>query len=73
MEAYFGIDAGQAARSGYRTYKAGAGVKTIDLSVSATYLINDHWICGANRSWVSSSATPPTTPSSRKPSSPQVC
>jgi outer membrane protein len=43
MEAYFGIDAGQAARSGYRTYKVGAGVKSIDLSVSATYLINDNW------------------------------
>lgn len=43
MEAYFGIDASQAARSGYKTYKAGAGVKSIDLSVSATYLINDNW------------------------------
>lgn len=44
MDAYFGIDAGQAARSGHQTYKAGAGVKSIDLSVSATYLINENWI-----------------------------
>ena len=44
MDAYFGIDAGQAARSGHQTYKAGAGVKSIDLSVSATYLINEDWI-----------------------------
>lgn len=43
MEAYYGIDADQAARSGYSTYEAGAGMKSIDLSVSATYLINDNW------------------------------
>ncbi|CAN7697437.1 MipA/OmpV family protein [Rhizobium sp. LjRoot98] len=44
METYFGVDAGQAVRSGYRTYKPGAGAKSIDLSVSATYLINGNWM-----------------------------
>lgn len=43
MESYFGVDSAQSARSGYQQYKAGAGVKSVDLSVSATYLINDHW------------------------------
>nr|WP_312038195.1 MipA/OmpV family protein [Rhizobium lusitanum] len=37
------MDSAQSARSGYQQYKAGAGVKSVDLSVSATYLINDHW------------------------------
>jgi outer membrane scaffolding protein for murein synthesis (MipA/OmpV family) len=44
MESYFGVTAAQAARSEYKKYKAGAGVKNVDLSVSATYLINENWV-----------------------------
>lgn len=44
MESYFGVDSGQSARSGYREYKAGAGVKSVDVGVSATYLFNDNWV-----------------------------
>jgi outer membrane scaffolding protein for murein synthesis (MipA/OmpV family) len=44
MESYFGVDSGQSARSGYREYKAGAGVKSVDVGVSATYLFNNNWV-----------------------------
>ncbi|TGQ04464.1 MipA/OmpV family protein [Mesorhizobium sp. M2E.F.Ca.ET.219.01.1.1] len=44
MEAYFGVDSRQSARSGYSQYKAGAGIKSVDVSASATYLINKNWV-----------------------------
>ena len=44
MEAYFGVDTAQSARSGHAQYKAGAGIKSVDLSASATYLINENWM-----------------------------
>jgi MipA family protein len=50
MEAYFGVDRKQAARSGYSQYEAGAGIKSIDLSASATYLINDNWVIKGQQS-----------------------
>lgn len=37
MQAMFGIDAGQSARSGYRRYEAGAGFKDVKLSLDANY------------------------------------
>lgn len=44
MEAYFGVNAAQSARSGLPEYDAGAGLKRVDFSASATYLINEHWL-----------------------------
>lgn len=50
MESYFGVSAKQSARSGYSQYKAGAGIKSVDLSASATYLINDNWVVKGEQS-----------------------
>lgn len=50
MESYFGVNAKQSARSGYSQYKAGAGLKSVDLSASATYLINDNWVVRGEQS-----------------------
>ncbi|MBX4955245.1 MipA/OmpV family protein [Rhizobium lentis] len=44
MEAYFGVNSTQSSRSGHAQYKAGAGIKSVDLSASATYLINENWV-----------------------------
>lgn len=44
MQAYFGVNAAQSAASGLNQYKAGAGLKRIDVSASATYLLNEHWL-----------------------------
>ncbi|ALN71853.1 MipA/OmpV family protein [Aureimonas sp. AU20] len=44
MQSYFGIDATQSARSGLPAYQAEAGLKRIDVSASATYLVNEHWL-----------------------------
>ncbi|CAN7645727.1 MipA/OmpV family protein [Neorhizobium sp. LjRoot104] len=44
MQAYFGIDAAQAARSGLPEYKAEAGLKRIDVSASATYALSERWL-----------------------------
>lgn len=44
MQAYFGIDAAQAVRSGLPEYKAEAGLKRIDISASATYALSEHWL-----------------------------
>lgn len=43
MEAYFGVDAAQAQRSGYQRFDAGAGFKRVDLGVSATYNVTENW------------------------------
>jgi len=40
---YFGIDSGDARRSGLPTYKAGAGMKDVGLSITANYQLSDHW------------------------------
>lgn len=40
---YFGIDAGQSARSGYRQHDAGAGFKDVGLSVAVDYALSDSW------------------------------
>lgn len=44
MEAYFGVNAAQAARSGLREYKAEAGFKSVEVSASATYMLSEHWL-----------------------------
>ncbi len=49
MQSYFGVTDAQAARSGYATYKPGSGVKSVDLSVSATYMFNENWMVRAEQ------------------------
>ncbi|TCV67187.1 outer membrane scaffolding protein for murein synthesis (MipA/OmpV family) [Neorhizobium sp. S3-V5DH] len=44
MEAYFGVNAAQSAASGLPEYKAKAGLKRVDVSASATYLLDEHWL-----------------------------
>ncbi|MEW5423443.1 MipA/OmpV family protein [Amorphus sp. 3PC139-8] len=43
MEAYFGVDPGQAARSGYSVYTPGAGIKRVDLTATATVAMTENW------------------------------
>jgi outer membrane protein len=40
---YFGIDANNAARSGFSTYDADGGIKDIGFSVNAAYQWDEHW------------------------------
>ncbi|SFB32696.1 Outer membrane scaffolding protein for murein synthesis, MipA/OmpV family [Rhizobium sp. NFR07] len=44
MEAYFGVNAAQAARSGLPEYKAEAGFKRVNISASATYMLSENWL-----------------------------
>jgi outer membrane protein len=44
MESYFGVDTTQSRNSGYQKYKADAGIKSVDFTISATYLINRSWV-----------------------------
>ncbi|PYE86590.1 MipA/OmpV family protein [Phyllobacterium leguminum] len=44
MQAYFGVDAAQSARSGLSEYKPGAGIKRVDFSASATYALSENWM-----------------------------
>lgn len=44
MEAYFGVDSAQSAASGLPEYKAKAGLKRVNVSASATYLLTDNWL-----------------------------
>ncbi|MBV5266041.1 MipA/OmpV family protein [Pinisolibacter sp. B13] len=43
MEAYFGVNANQSARSGLPEYTAKAGLKRVDLKGSVTYLVTENW------------------------------
>jgi len=43
MQAYFGIDAVQAARSGYAQYEPDAGIKRVDVAATATLAFNENW------------------------------
>jgi MipA family protein len=43
MQGYFGVTAAQSAASGLAAYDAGAGVKRVDLALSAMYQISDNW------------------------------
>lgn len=42
-QSYFGIDAAQSARSGYRQYNAEAGFKDVGLSLGLDYALSDSW------------------------------
>lgn len=44
MEAYFGVNAAQSARSGLPEYKAEAGLKRVNISASATYMLSENWL-----------------------------
>lgn len=50
MQSYFGVNSRQSARSGYARYKAEAGIKSVDLSASATYLFDDNWLVKGEQS-----------------------
>lgn len=43
MQAFFGVNAGQSARSGLAEFDAEAGIKSVEVSLSATYLISENW------------------------------
>lgn len=44
MAAYFGVNADQSAKSGLAEYEAKAGLKRVDVSASATYLLTENWL-----------------------------
>jgi outer membrane scaffolding protein for murein synthesis (MipA/OmpV family) len=44
MDAYFGVNAAQSVASGLPQYKAEAGLKRVDVSVAATYLLSENWL-----------------------------
>lgn len=44
MEAYFGVNSTQSLASGLSEYKAEAGLKRVDLSASATYMLTKNWL-----------------------------
>lgn len=44
MESYFGVNAAQSARSGLPEYKAEAGLKRVNVSASATYMLSENWL-----------------------------
>lgn len=72
MESYFGVTRGQSARSGYKQYKPDAGIKSVDLSVSATYLINENWMLRGEQKLgilVGDAADSPITKEKLQPSS----
>lgn len=43
MQAYFGVNAAQAAASGLSEYKPEAGLKRVNVSASATYGLSENW------------------------------
>ena len=43
MSNRFGVTSAQSARSGYRSYEAEAGIKSVGFSVGASYLVTDKW------------------------------
>lgn len=47
MEAFFGVNARQSARSGLAQFDAEAGIKSVEVSVSATYLLSENWFLKA--------------------------
>ncbi|MBB1251458.1 MipA/OmpV family protein [Rhizobium sp. G21] len=44
MQAYFGVNGAQSAASGMPKYKPEAGLKRVDISASATYLLTENWL-----------------------------
>lgn len=43
MQTFFGVSPVQAERSGYKTYNAGAGIKSIGMNIGAFYSLSEHW------------------------------
>jgi outer membrane scaffolding protein for murein synthesis (MipA/OmpV family) len=48
MNSWFGVNAQQAARSGYRQYDASAGIRSVGFGVSANLTLTKHWIVSAD-------------------------
>lgn len=44
MDAFFGVNAAQSARSGLREFDAEAGFKRVDIEASITYLMTENWV-----------------------------
>lgn len=44
MESYFGVSAAQSLASGLPQYKAEAGLKRVDVSASAMYMLTENWL-----------------------------
>jgi MipA family protein len=44
MESYFGVSSRQSRRSGLSRFDADAGIKRVDLELSALYMIDEHWV-----------------------------
>lgn len=64
MNSWFGVNAGQSARSGYRQYHASAGIRSVGFGVSANWTVKKHWIVsadGAFQQLVGSAAHSPIT------------
>lgn len=64
MNSWFGVNAVQSARSGYRQYDASAGIRSVGFGVSASWTIDKHWIVsadGAFQQLVGSAAHSPIT------------
>jgi MipA family protein len=50
-QTYFGVTTAQAARSGFRAYNAGAGLKSVGLTVGMNYKIDSNWSANAAASF----------------------
>jgi outer membrane scaffolding protein for murein synthesis (MipA/OmpV family) len=64
MNSWFGVNAGQSARSGYRQYKASAGIRSVGVGVTAAWTVREHWILNADAAFqqlVGSAAHSPIT------------
>jgi outer membrane scaffolding protein for murein synthesis (MipA/OmpV family) len=48
MKSWFGVNAAQAAASGYQQYDASAGLKSAGLGVTLVWFINKHWFMTAD-------------------------
>ncbi|CAB3717016.1 MipA/OmpV family protein [Trinickia soli] len=48
MNSWFGVNAQQSARSGYRQYDASAGIRSVGFGVSASLRVRKHWIVSAD-------------------------
>jgi MipA family protein len=46
-QTYFGVTSAQSKNSGFKTYTAGAGVKSVGLTVGANYKFDTHWSANA--------------------------
>jgi MipA family protein len=50
-QTYFGVTSQQSANSGFKTYNAGAGIKSVGLTVGANYKFDTHWSANAGLSF----------------------